>query len=212
VLTAATLPSEPGYAWDVARYLGTEPIPANLTVAGPWTLMAAEGWDVTTTQIVDPATVPGIDQFPDYGFVVRTQEFGDDAYFPRQMTDEWLQQLGRIPLAGAPEPYEQPLKLWPLNFKVGDTMTVTDGGSFKVVATVLAQNTVTVPAGEIPDAYLLRYDYTALAEGAIEGSQYYILAPKVGFVALFDVATGDEASGFTALNSASVLMTLPTKP
>lgn len=209
-LTAATLPSEPGYAWDVARYFG-EPIPVSLTVAGPWTLSAAEGWTVTTTQIVDPADVPELDTFPEYDFVVRTQEFGEDAYFPRQMTDEWLEQLGRIPIAGGAEAYENPLKLWPLNFSVGDTFVVAEGGSFKVDATVLAQNTVTVPAGEIPDAYLLRYDYTPLAEGAIEGTQYYILAPEVGFVALFSVAAGDEQTGFTALDSVSLLMTMPQK-
>ena len=95
--------------------------------------------------------------------------------------------------------------------EVGDTFVVSDTGSFGINATVLGKNSVTTPAGTIDEAYLLRFDYTPLAEGALEGTQYYILSPEVGFVALFSVAAGDEASGFTALDSAQVLVTMPEK-
>lgn len=208
------IPSEPGYSWDVAQFPGTTTIPVSLSASGPWTLTADSSWPVTTTSIVDPAGVPGIGDFADYDFVVGTNEFGEQVYYPRKMTAEWMEQLGKITISsGTPvtEQYENPLRLWPLNFKVGDTFVVTEGGSFRIDATVIAQNTAIVPAGTIEDAYLVRYDYTPLTEGAIEGRNYYILAPKVGFVALFGVAAGDEASGFTALDSESVLVRLPEK-
>lgn len=213
-ITKDSLPSEPGYSWDTAQYQGADPLPVSMQVAGPWTLTVGSDWPVTTSTIVDPQTVPGIGQFADYTFVVGSQEFGEQVYYPRQMTDTWMQQLGKIAAATTPptvDVYRNPLKLWPLNFAVGDKFTLAEGGSFGVNATVLAQNTVTVPAGTIEDAYLLRYDYTPLAEGAVSGSNYYILAPEVGVVAVFGVASGDEATGFTALDSANVLVRLPEK-
>lgn len=209
-----TLPIEPGYAWDIALYPGGGQIPVDLQVAGPWALDAGDDWAVITSEIVSPDEVPGIEAFEDAEFVEKTAGADGDYYFPRQVTDEWMLQLGKITVAGeqaTPEPYTEPLKLWPVDFEVGDTFVLADGGSFKIEATVLAQNSATVPAGTIDDAYLLRFDYTPLAEGALSGSQYYMLSPTVGFVALFGVAAGDEATGFTALDSAQVLVSLPEK-
>ncbi len=209
-----SLPSEPGYAWDTARYVGQDPIGVDLTVEGPWTLRAAEGWPVTTTEIVEPSAVPGIDAFDGFDYVLKASEGGIDHYYPRQVTDEWMLQLGKITVSGADvtaEPYGDPLKFWPVDFEVGESFVVADGGSFRIDATVLAQSTAIVPAGEIDDAYLLRFEYTPLAEGAIEGTNYYILSPSVGVVALFHASEGDEASGFTALDSENVLVTLPEK-
>lgn len=211
---AKTLPTEPGYAWDIATYPGTDPIPVSLTVAGPWTLTAGDDWPLATTEIVDPAEVPGIDRFAGYTYVVKAMEGTTEVYFPRQVTDEYLLQLGKITGSGTDatvEPYEKPLRFWPVDFAVGDTFVVQDTGSFGISATVLARNAVTVPAGTIDEAYLVRFDYTPLAEGALEGTFYYILSPEVGFVALFGVAQGDEASGFTALDSLQLLVTMPEK-
>ena len=211
---AKTLPTEPGYAWDIATYPGTDPIPVSLTVAGPWTLTAGDDWPLTTTEIVDPADVSGIDRFADYTYVVKAMEGTTEVYFPRQVTDEYLLQLGKITGSGSGatvESYEKPLRFWPVDFAVGDTFVVQDTGSFGINATVLAKNAVTVPAGTIDEAYLVRFDYTPLAEGALEGTFYYILSPEVGFVALFGVAEGDEASGFTALESLQLLVTMPEK-
>lgn len=210
--TLGELPVEPGYAWEMARYDGVEPLPVQMTVEGPWVLPSAEGWTVTTTQIVDPADVPGIDRFSDVDFVVSSEDFGEQAYYPRRIADGWMLQLGRVGSADEGSdagPYEEPLKLWPVEFAVGDTLVVLEGENFRVDATVLAQGTVTVPAGEIDDAFLVRFDYTPITEGAIEGTQYYVLAPGIGPVAMFSVAAGDEASGFTAIDAASVLVSMP---
>lgn len=211
---AKTLPTEPGYAWDIATFPGTDPIPVSLTVAGPWTLTAGDDWPLSTTEIVDPAEVPGIDQFAGYTYVVKAMEGTTEVYFPRQVTGEWMLQLGKITGSGTgatAEPYEKPLRFWPVDFAVGDTFVVQDTGSFGINATVLAKSSATVPAGTIDEAYLVRFDYTPLAEGALEGTFYYILSPEVGFVALFGVAQGDEATGFTALDSLQVLVTMPEK-
>lgn len=213
-ITLGNLPTEPGYAWDVAQYGGLEPLPVELRVAGPWTLLAGADWPVATTAIVSPADVPNVEQFGEYDFVVRSQDFGAETYYPRAIRDGWMLQLGRVDTSsGAPEaqPYEQPLRLWPVTFAIGDEFVVLEGQNFRVDATVLAQNTVVVPAGEIPGAYLLRFVYTPITAGAIEGTSYYILAPDVGFVASFSAVAGDEAGGFTAIDSAQVLVTLPEK-
>lgn len=213
--TLGTLPVEPGLEWEMARYEGTEPLSVTMPSAGPWVFPSAEGWTRTTTQIVDPADVPGIEQFSEYDFVVRTNDFGDDAYYVRSIADGWMLQLGRVAAddAGTPsaEPYEEPLKLWPVDFEVGEDLVVLEGENFRVDATIVAQSSVTVPAGVFDDAYLVRFTYTPLTEGAIEGAQYYILAPDAGVVAVFGVSSGDEASGFTALEGASVLVTMPEK-
>lgn len=211
---AKTLPTEPGYAWDIATYAGGDPLPVTLAVAGPWTLEAGDDWPLTTTEIVDPAEVDGLDAFTDYTYVVKAMEGTSEVYFPRQVTDEWMLQLGKITPGGdAPtvEPYTNPLRFWPVDFEVGETFVVSDTGSFGIDATVLAKSSAIVPAGTIDEAYLVRFDYTPLAEGALEGTFYYILSPEVGFVALFSVAEGDEASGFTALDSLQVLATMPEK-
>jgi hypothetical protein len=211
---AKTLPAEPGYAWDIAMYPGGGTIPVALTVAGPWTLEAGADWPLRTTEIIDPAGVDGLDAFTGYTYVVKAMEGDSTVYYPRQVTDEWMLQLGKITLTGGEataEPYDSAMKVWPVDFEVGDTFVVADGVSFRIDATVLAESSAIVPAGEIGNAYLLRYDYTPLAEGAIDGTQYYILSPDVGFVALFGVAEGDEAAGFTALDSLQVLVTMPEK-
>lgn len=211
---AKTLPMEPGYAWDIAMYPGGEALPVSLPVAGPWTLEVGADWPVSTTEIVDPAEVDGIDAFSDFDYVVKASDATATYYYPRRVTEEWMLQLGKITLIGdqaTVEPYTNPLRFWPVDFEVGDTFVVSDTGSFGINATVLARNSVTTPAGTIDEAYLVRFDYTPLAEGALEGTQYYILSPQVGFVALFSVAAGDETSGFTALDSLQVLVTMPEK-
>ncbi|MHB8761010.1 MAG: hypothetical protein ACYC6J_01250 [Coriobacteriia bacterium] len=213
-LSAGDLPSEPGYAWDVGWYLDVEPLPVEMSVNGPWTFPSAVDWQVGTNEIVELEAVPEIEIFSGYDFVVRTEEFGEETYHPRQMTDEWMLQLGRISVSGdtvVAEPYAEPLRLWPLGFDVGDTFMVLEGENFRVDAKVVAQNRAVVPAGEIEDTYLVRFVYTPITEGSIEGTNYYLLAPGVGFVGMFSVAAGDEASGFTALDAASVLITLPER-
>lgn len=214
-LTRDTLPTQVGYAWETARMPGTGTVAVDLTVAGPWTLPApGTDWTVTRSEIVDPATVPDISSFSGYDFVVKTVEDGTEYFYPRQLTDEWMQQLGKITVTNGQataEPYEKPLRFWPVNFTVGQSFVVSDEGSFKIDAKVLAKNSVTLPFTDIPDAYLVRFDYTPLAEGAIEGSNYYLLAPNVGFVALFHAAQGDEQTGFTSLDSLEVLVSLPEK-
>ena len=213
-LTGSTLPSDVGYAWDIATYTGTDPIPVQLSVAGPWTLTAGADWSVSTTKIVAPEDVPGIDQFQEFDFVEMAVEAGGTRYYPRQVTDEWLLQLGSITVTDAGptvEPYAEPMKVWPLGFEVGDSSVVLDGENFRIEATVLAKNQATVPAGVIEDAYLVRFEFIPVTAGAISGTQYYILAPDVGFVAAFGASAGDEATGFTALESVRVLMTMPEK-
>lgn len=211
---AKTLPMEPGYAWDIAMYPGGGTVPVSMPVAGPWTFEVGADWPVSTTEIVDPTEVDGIDAFSDFDYVLKASDATATYFYPRRVTEEWMLQLGKITLTGdqtTAEPYESPLKFWPVDFEVGETFVVSDTGSFGINATVIAGNSVTTPAGTIDEAYLVRFDYTPLAEGALEGTQYYILSPEVGFVALFSVAGGDEASGFTALDSAQVLVTMPEK-
>jgi hypothetical protein len=213
-LTLGTLPVEPGYAWDIARYEGIEPIPLQLSVEGPWTLTAGADWPVRTTEIVEAADVAGIEEFDEFDFVEKTTDAAGDSYYPRMIDDGWLLQMGSITSAAGAvtaEPYAEPMKVWPVTFEVGDEFVVLDGENFRIEATVLAQNTVTVPAGVIDDAYLLSFEFVPVTAGAISGTQYYILAPDVGFVAMFGASAGDEATGFTALDSASVLVTLPQK-
>jgi len=211
---AQTLPTAPGYTWGAARYPGGGTIPVQLAVSGPWTLTVGADWPVYTTEVVDPADVPGLDQFENLDYVEKTVDGATEYYYPRQVTNEWMLQLGKVSVTNGQataEPYAAPLKLWPVDFEVGDTFVLSEGGSFGVNATVLGHSAVTVPAGTIDDAYLVRFDYAALAEGAISGTQYYILSPEVGVVAFFGVATGDEATGFTALDSAQILVTMPEK-
>ncbi|MRR12435.1 hypothetical protein EG835_08225, partial [bacterium] len=57
VATLGTLPAEPGYVWEMARYEGTDPLQVSMSGAGPWVFPSAEGWTVTTSEIVDPEAV-----------------------------------------------------------------------------------------------------------------------------------------------------------
>ena len=213
-MTLSGLPTEPGYSWDIAQYPGGGTVPVQMTAEGPWTIEAGGDWPISTTEVVDPAGVPGIDAFADYDHVVKTVIGGEDWYYPRRVADGWLLQLGSITGAGesaTAEPYEDPVRFWPMDFEVGGTYVVLEGESFRVDATVVGQNTAHVPAGDIEDAYLMRFDYTPITPEGIEATHYYILAPNVGFVALFSVAAGDETVGFTELDSLQVLATLPAK-
>ncbi|MRS12273.1 MAG: hypothetical protein EG823_04275 [Actinobacteria bacterium] len=211
-----TLPTEPGTSWDIARYYtGDGTIPVQLTVAGPWAFeVTGDGWTSVTEQIAEPADVPDLDQFADITYVLKGAEGTTTAYYVRRITDEWMLQLGKITDDGTnvtAEPYEQPLQLWPVDIEVGDSFPVGEGQSFSTVATVLARNSVTTPAGTMDDAYLVRFEYTAIAEGAPSGTQYYVLSPDVGVVAVFSVAAGVETAGFTALDMANVMTRLPGK-
>lgn len=206
------IPSEPGVAWDMARYEGAEPLPVQLQVAGPWTFTAGDGWARYTSEIVDPASVPEIGGYSGYDFVLKAPEGASDAYYVRKVADGWMTQLGKVTVTdgqASSGAYGQPMKLWPVDMEIGGSYPVADSENFRVDATVLSRNTVTVPAGTISDAYLVRFVFTPKAEGGIEGTQYYVLAPGVGVVAMFSAAAGDEATGFTALQSETVLVTMP---
>lgn len=213
-ITPEGLPTAVGTEWTTAHYGGQTPAPLALEVEGPWTIEAKDDWPVTTDVIVDPATVPGIDKFSDYDHVVRGKtDDSADMYYVRKKTDEWLLQLGEIQVMNGvanPQPSEQPVKFWPMNFSVGDEYVVDDNADFRIVATILAQNTANVPAGKVEDAYLVRFTYSP-AQGGAASTYYYILAPKVGFVALLHFSAGSEAEGFTAADQIDVLATLPAK-
>jgi len=213
-VTPAELPTEPGTTWSVAHYQGEFPTPLAFTVAGPWTITAGADWRTTTDTIVDPATVPGIGEFSGYDHVVKGALDGGDIYYVRRMTDEWMQQLGQIQVRNGvptPEPSDEPVNFWPMNFAVGDVDIVSETDEYKLESAVLAQNTATVPAGTIEDAYLLRFTYTSKKPGVAPTVFHYLLAPKVGFVALLRFAEGTEAAGFTTAFQIDVLTTLPER-
>lgn len=213
-ITPEGLPTAVGTEWTTAHYGGQAPAPLELKVAGPWTIEAKDDWPTTTDSIVDPGTVPGIDKFSDYDHVVRGKtDDAADMYYVRKKTDEWLLQLGEIQVMNGvanPQLSEKPLKFWPMNFAVGDEYVVDDTADFRIVATILAQSTANVPAGKIEGAYLVRFTYTP-GQGGAPSTYYYILAPKVGFVALLHFSAGNEADGFTAADQIDVLATLPVK-
>jgi len=213
-ITPGDLPTEPGTSWTVAHYQGQSPTPLPFTVAGPWTITAGPDWRTTTDTIVDPATVPGIDAFSGYDHVVKGASNGGDIYYVRQMTDEWMLQLGEIQVrsgVASPQPSPEPVNFWPMNFAVGDVDIVSETDEYKLESVVLAQNTATVPAGTIEDAYLLRFTYTSKKPGVQPTVFYYLLAPKVGFVALLRFGEGTEATGFTSAFQIDVLATPPVK-
>lgn len=213
-LTKDSIPTEVGYSWDIASYTGAEPLKVDLSAEGPWVFPEATDWPVATTTIVDPAETPYIERFTDVTFVARQSSNGIDTYYPRRVSDSWVYELGKV-TADAEEATSsvafEPVKAYPLGFEVGDEISVSENEILVVTAKVLAMNAVTVPAGTIDNAYLVRFDYTQIHGGDTTVSTYYILAPKVGVVARFSVETGDEAGGFTALKQASVLASMPAK-
>lgn len=213
-LTKDSIPTAVGYSWDIASYVGPEPLEVDLSVKGPWVFPDATDWPVATTTIVDPADVPYIERFTDVTFVAKQSVKGIDTYYPRRVSDSWVYELGKV-TADAEEATSsvafEPVKAYPLGFKVGDELSVSENEIVVITAKVLAQNSVTVPAGTIRDAYLVRFDYAQVHGGDTTFSTYYILAPKVGVVARFSVEAGDEAGGFTALKQASVLASMPAK-
>ncbi len=211
-LTKATLPTEVGTKWTSARSDGAD-IPIDLKVSGPWTLTAGDGWSESPSEIVDAATVPGIEKFEDVTYVVKASSAdGPTYYYPRRVTDEWVQGLGRITVQGdavTPEPAEVS-NFWPLDLEVGKEYQVADTKEFKTVATVLARNSATVPAGTIENVYLVRFRSTLTTSGTILDN-YYLLAANVGNVAWLSELTGSEEAGFSAAKNIVLLTSLPTK-
>lgn len=213
-LSASTLPTEVGTKWTTTRSDGTD-IPIEFTVAGPWTLEAGDGWSETPSEIVDPATVPGIEKFDDVDFVIKNpapEGGGPVYYYPRRLTDEWVQGLGRIMMQGdavTPEPSEVS-NFWPLDLEVGKEYQVADTDEYESVATVLARNTATVPAGTIADSYLVRFRATLKTDGKVIDN-YYLFAGDVGMVAWLSELTGSEEAGFTSSKNLVLLSSLPAK-
>lgn len=210
MLTAETLPTAVGTTWEIASYEGE--VAADVTVEGPWTFEAGTDWRRGEREIVDPTTVPGIEQFADVTFVTREVNEGATYYYPRKVTGEWVQHLGKVEVTETkttPEPLPKPSNFWPLGFEVGDEYLVQDEGTFRIDATVLSVNTATTPAGQIDDTYLVRFVYTPQADTAKGSTYYYMFAPDVGMVALFHPATGSEEAGFTAIEDVSVISRLP---
>lgn len=209
-LTAETLPTAVGTTWEIASTESETPI--EMTVEGPWAFESGPDWRVDEHEIVDPASVPRLEEFDDVTFVVRNVNEGATYYYPRRVTDEWLLHLGRIEVTGDEvnaEPLEKPSNFWPLGLAVGKEYLVQDEGTFRIDATVLARNTATTPAGVIDDAYLVRFVYTPQTEDAEGGTYYYMFAPDVGFVALIHPSAGSEATGFTSAESLNVISRFP---
>lgn len=211
-LTKSTLPTEVGAKWTSVRSDGTD-VPIDFTVTGPWTLTEGAGWSEYPSEIVDTASVPGIEKFEDVTFVVKSSATdGADYYYPRRVTEEWVQGLGLITVQGdtvTSEPSEVS-NYWPLNLEVGKEYQVSDTEQFKMVATVLSVNSATVPAGTIENTYLVRFRST-LASGGKPLDSYYLLAPDAGLVAWVSQLTGSEEAGFTAAKQITLLKSLPAK-
>lgn len=211
-LSKSTLPTEVGTKWTTVRSDGSD-IPIDFQIAGPWTLGAGADWSESESEIVDPTSVPGIEKFEDVTYVTKSAAAGNpDYYYPRRVTDEWVQGLGRIVVEGdavTPEPAEVS-NFWPLDLEVGKEYQVSDTDEFKSVATVLSRNSATVPAGTIENVYLVRFRYTLATSGDVLDS-YYLFAGDAGMVAWLSELTGSEEEGFTAAKNVSLLASLPTK-
>ena len=212
-ITRDMLPIEPGTSWTVAHFGGERTTPIDLKVEGPWKITSGSDWRIDTGEIVDPKSVPGIERFTDVTYVQKGSWEGATRYYPHRLTDEWVTQLGLIEVKGDAvdiQPYDEPSRSWPLGFTVGESYTVRDTDENKVEAKVLAKSAADVPAGTIDDAYLLRFTQTSKT-GKVPSTYYYIVAPKVGFVAMIHAVDGDEASGFTSAHQVDVLATLPSR-
>jgi len=210
-LTMDNLPTKIGTKWTTTRSPDGA-VKIDMKVDGPWSFSDGDNWDVDNYEIVDPATVPGIEKFAGVTFVTKlTNPDSPDYYYPRTVTDEWVDHLGRIEVDGdtvKAEPKNPPQHFWPLNFEVGQTYEVGDTDASTITAKVLARNTLTVPAGIIENAHLVRFDYTSKTDGA-KSTYYYLFAPDVGWVALIHPSAGSEETGFTEAKSVDLLATLP---
>lgn len=102
------------------------------------------------------------------------------------------------------------LNFWPQNLEVGKEYQVSDTEQFTTVATVLARNTATVPAGTIEDAYLVRFRSRLATSGKVIDN-YYLMAGGAGLVAWLSDLTGSEDAGFTFAKNIVLLASLPTK-
>lgn len=212
-LTRETLPMEVGTTWSTVSLPEGEVASLDLTVEGPWNLTAAPEWDKETHEIVDPGAVPGVEDFADVTFVTRLDADGQVHYYPRTVSEDWVDHLGRIVVDGesvSSEPLATPQHFWPLNLEVGRTYDVGTNESFAIEAEVLSRGTATVPAGTVENTYLVRFVYTPLAEEDDTWTYYYMFAPHVGVVALLKPSRGSEADGFTEFDSVDLLASLPT--
>lgn len=211
-LTKDSVPTEVGTTWSAVRSDGAS-TPVEFRVEGPWEFEAGADWSESQHEIVDPAGVPGIEKFEDVTFVVKSASPGNPVYYyPRRLTDEWVVGLGRITMQGdavTPEPAE-PSNFWPLNLEVGKEYEVSDAETHKTVATVLARNRATVPAGTYEDTYLVRFRSTLKTSGSLLDN-YYLLAPGAGQVAWLSELDGTEEAGFTSAGSIVLLKTPPAK-
>lgn len=213
-LTRENFPTAVGTKWTMVRRDGTA-TPISLKVSGPWKLEAGSDWNVTPQEIVDPATVPGIDRFADVTYVMRESKPDNPTfYYPRYVSHDWIDSLGRITVRGdgaievtAPGR----VRFWPLELEVGKTYDVGEGKDYTLTATVLARNTAVVPAGTIHDTFLVRFRSKAKKGKTAPSDQYYMLAPNVGMVAFFARLKGTEKTGFTSADTVVLLLTMPSK-
>lgn len=210
-LTKENLPTEIGTTWTTVRSPEGD-VAIDLTVSGPWTFTADPDWVSDSHEIVDPATVPEISRFKNVTFITKVMHpDSPDYYYPRTVTEEWVDHLGKITVtdgSAEAEPLEEPQHFWPLNFEVGQDYEVGENDISTIKATVLARNTATVPAGTIDDVHLVRFEYTMKQDGTVS-TYYYMFAPDVGFVALIHPSAGNEKDGFTAAEQIDLLATMP---
>lgn len=210
-LTKDNLPTEVGTTWSTVRSVDG-PVPIDMTIEGPWEFTADSNWSTDTDEIVDPATVPEIDAFTGVSFVTKvTHPDSPDYYYPRALTVDWVDHLGRITVTdgtAVAEPTDKPQHFWPLDFEVGRSHDVGENDISVIEADVLSVNTATVPAGVIENTYLVRFTYTAKSDGTVT-VYYYMFAPDVGFVALIHPSAGSDKGGFTAAEQVDVLATMP---
>jgi hypothetical protein len=211
-LTRDSLPTAVGTKWTTVR--GTD-VPIELKIAGPWKLTAGADWSVSPYEIVDMKSVPGIEKFSDVSFVTKLEKPDNPTYYyPRRVTDEWVDHLGRIEVKGDTvdaQPVSGTAHFWPLGFSVGRAYNVSDDADNRIDATVLARNTAEVPAGKLENVYLVRFVSTPKSAGGKASTYYYMFAPEVGFVALVHPSTGDEKSGFTSARQIDLLASMPSK-
>ena len=212
-LTRENFPTSVGTKWSLIRKDGTGTA-ISLKVTGPWKLEAGPDWNVTPQEIVDPATVPGIERFADVTYVMKESKPDNPTfYYPRYVSHDWVDSLGRIAVIGDRVEVSAPgrLRFWPLELEVGKSYDVGETEGYSLVATVLARNTAVVPAGTIHDTFLVRFRSTPKKVKGAPTDHYYMLAPDVGMVAFFARLKGNEKTGFTSADSVALLATMPSK-